>query len=668
MMDILPEAAKELNPSNIRAAYQECKQMFGDNLQKVPRIAHEAVLETDYLQVNSRKLARIEQAFKLKYPKLPIESLQGKLELKMPQIKYPDGLTNFEKEEIRHTIAAIYIELLIDNERVDVEVKTTGAGKLTRHRTEVILGGTADEKDLLEGLCMEPGQMIQTHVGHQRLNAEFKWTLSRLGSMPFKLSDWYSPDLLRRFYHLSAEYNSESNSEKRVKRHFRHDNDYMQAVDKLADLERFYLPMFFDDRGRMYYYFSKLFGVRPGGKLFETLMIDRAEPKLLSEKAVDHIKHIIYTVLHGKYSVEHAVKHFNAKTLQQAKDADPLAVEVPDVPYKGNERVYRHAESEFAERVLLNKCAHALELYAAGEPCSYMFGKDLTNSGLIMAANSFRSEKMLRGANMYGLKTVADSHSQFGKAQEIDHLPRSEVKSIHTPLLHGSSARAIARMISDHLGEGKDVTEEDVHQHNIDAYGAEVDNIETIAAWGELMVNNHRNILKWKMPDGFPASHRSVMVRTPFNVYAASTRVKSKPFKEYKLMATMPIALGADGKCVFGRENTTVLSDKGVGVKTRGLFANITHSIDAMLLRKVIGVLLDSEEVFLLKHDDYMVSPDMFDEVIATAQEFFDYLQSGNLYQEILDQIAEKYGTHAPRLLVGNAPNRVAESFNFLMV
>ncbi len=98
MMDILPEAAKELNPSNIRAAYQECKQMFGDNLQKVPRIAHEAVLETDYLQVNSRKLARIEQAFKLKYPKLPIESLQGKLELKMPQIKYPDGLTNFEKE------------------------------------------------------------------------------------------------------------------------------------------------------------------------------------------------------------------------------------------------------------------------------------------------------------------------------------------------------------------------------------------------------------------------------------------------------------------------------------------------------------------------------------------------------------------------------------------
>lgn len=667
-MNIDMKKGLEVKTGNIMAAWQECQQMFGDNLQLVPRVAHEQVLETTWLEDNSKKLARIYLKFMHKYDKLAIESFEGKLELKLPAVKYPEGMSNGDKAMVRHTVAALFIELLIDNGMLVTETKLTGKGKFTKVRTNVLFNGVGEEHDLLEGICVEPGEMIQTHVGHQRLSSDFKWMLSRIGSMAFKISDDFTVDMLQHGFKLSAEYNSESRHEKRVRRKFRHDTANVAAFNRLKHMSRFYMPMFFDDRGRLYYYFSRLFGVRPQGKLWETTAIDRYEPKLLDESAVKHIKHIIYTILHGKFSVDHAVRHFKASHWGYAATIDPMEVEVPDVPYKGNERAYRKAEQEFGERILLNKCAKALQMAENGEPCPYMFGKDLTNSGLIMAANSFRSEKMLRGANMLGLKKVADSHMQFGMAHKIEHLPRVEIKDIHTPLLHGSSVHTIVKKIQEHIDNPDDFNDQNVHEHNIDAYGVEVDNIDMIAEWGECVVSNHRNILKWKTPDGFPACHKAVMERTPFSVYAASTRVKSKPFKEYKLMATMPVMFDAKHQPVYGRENTTAMSDKGVNVKTRGLFANMTHSIDAYLLRWLINTLLEMDEVFLLKHDDYIISPDMFDVVIEVCQEFFSQLQEKNLYQDALEQIAEKLQCKAPKLYVGDAPNKVAESYNFLMV
>ena len=656
---------------NTISAWESCKAHYGKSIRPVPLAAHIGVLETDYFERNSRKLSRIANYVCGKYSELPIESLLGKLELKMPQVEYTEGMTNFDKGQVRHTVAGIFVELLIDNAIITVRVDAKRNSN--RKHTVVELGGVDEPVDLFEGVCDQPGEMIQEYVGHQRLNADFKWRLRQIGSMPFIISKVCTDELLKHGYKLSAEYNSSSKYEKSTHRHDRHDNKYVEAIAVLRKKSRFYLPMFFCGRGREYYYFAKVFGVRPGGKLWETCNIDRAEPKLLGEAAVRHIKHIIYTFRHGKFSVEHAMKHFSSDDYEYAKSINPLDVPVPDVPYGSNgenARLYRKAEAEFGERIALNKCAAALDMYETGIPCPYLFGKDLTNSGLIMAANCFRSEKMLRGANMWGLKGVADSHMQFGVAHGIEHLPRVEIKDIHTPLLHGSTISTIVKKLHQHVDNPDDFNEESVYQHNIDAYGVEVNNIDIIAQWGQDVVTNHQNILKWKLPDGFPACHKAMMKRVPFSVFAATSRDNSKKFcHEYRVVTTMPLALDADGQCVFGRANTTSLSDKGVDPGMRGLFANLTHSFDGLLLRWIIDALIKEGEVGLFKHDDYMVSPDMFDLVIDTCQEFFEFMQERNLYQEALEQISSNLRKFvpAPKLFQGNASNKVRSSFNFLM-
>jgi len=79
--------------------------------------------------------------------------------------------------------------------------------------------------------------------------------------------------------------------------------------------------------------------------------------------------------------------------------------------------------------------------------------------------------------------------------------------------------------------------------------------------------------------------------------------------------------------------------------------------------------LLKSGQQGLFKHDDYMVNPSMFDLVIQEAQEFFVMLREKNLYGNYLEQISAKLRkkSAAPKLYIGNAANKIKESFNFLI-
>lgn len=658
--------------AGLRSAFILCANQF-PNMQPATKAAHNILFNESFLLSNSVKITKIFGAIIENHSELAMESLHGKVNTKLSGLRYsyPQGFSNFQRAETDHTLAALLIELHLDNGVFACRTETQRVeGKYTQ-RTIVELGGIDQPVDLLAGYCDGPGQLQATHIGHERIPATQKALYLRMSQMKFKVSDVFSEALLKHFYKLSPEYNGESASEGRTSRKFRHNVTYMNAAKELAAKPHFHMPVYPDDRGREYYRASRLFGLRPQGKLAETLLLDRAEPVVLGESAISHMKHIIFTLRYGKVSVADAVNGFSGCDLAWARGLDPLSVEVPDVKYsKATQRQYREAEGLFGEYLLANKAAKALENAEAGIPCHYLFGKDLANSGLIMAANCFRSEKMLHGANMMGEDAVADSHVQFGKAHGVDHLPRGEIKDIHTPLLHGSSAQTLLRILQSHVSNPEDFDLQKVLDHNVDAYGKEVNNIDAIAQWGHDVVSNNQNILKWKMPDGFPACHKAVMVRTPFSVYAASTRVKNKAYKEYKVMATMPLSRDRKGFPVFGRENTSGNSNKGVEVKTRGLYANVTHSIDAMLLRWVSAYLLERDEVFLVKHDDYIMSPDCFEGVIKVCQEFFRYLQNNNVYQDALDQIAERslVCNEAPVLLVGSGPDRTAESFNFLMV
>jgi len=553
---VVPPRAVSLDLSKMYEPWQKCKDHYGSKLQTVPRVTHEDMIEGDYLTRNSRKIRRVVTKLILKFNTLNLGSLQGKLMLKMPPVRCPEGMTIARKQEVQWNAAALLIEILLANGVVKSHTEQkSGSKELV---TIITLGGKESPVDLLYGVCEEPGMMVQERIGYQRLSPDFKEMLRGIGSWRWKFSDYMTDDLIRHFYQLSAEYNSESKYERSVARHDRINIRNIQAIHRLRKMKFFYLPMFFDDRGRLYYYFSKVFGARPQGKTAEvTGCFDLYEPVQITDAGADHLKHIIYVLLHGKVSLSYAVKHFKEADLKAALESNPLDVEIPSVPYgdKGqNARIYRKAESKFSDCVVLNKAGKALEMYREGVPCPYIFGKDLTNSGLMMAANSFLSEKMLRGCNCWGLARVADSHMQYGRAQGIAYLPREEIKDVHTPLLHGSSSWSIAGVLTRLTGE--EHTAESVDLHNQDAYGAEVSNISIITNWGVQIVSNFQNIFKWKTLDGFPACHKAVMKRVPFSVYAASPRSNSKKAHiEYRVIAPMPVALDAKGKCVFGKEN-----------------------------------------------------------------------------------------------------------------
>ena len=106
-----------------------------------------------------------------------------------------------------------------------------------------------------------------------------------------------------------------------------------------------------------------------------------------------------------------------------------------------------------------------------------------------------------------------------------------------------------------------------------------------------------------------------------------------------------------------------------VEVKKRGLFARMTHSIDAYVLRCVVKELLAAKRPFLLKHDDYIVPPGAYYIVKAAAREVFDTLYNLNMYEKAINDIVEHspYSLEKPLLYVGDAKNTASVSSNFIM-
>ena len=655
-------SVEEIDLSALQVEFANCRSKMTDGIT-LPM--HQLVYEQDYLLKNSKVLGKFLNHLRANHRELNIETVLGKLAIKLP---FPKGYfgtgrkyNNFTRKQASYILAGVIVEVFIDAGIFKTTSRIVYDPK-PKTLTYILLGSSDATVDLLAGYSEEPGTANVTHTSNGfRIGKLLKGILADMEQMRFKISDHFDEALLLHGYGLTGAYLAPSKNEKSDKRYYRFFNTYKNAWNELKERGDFSLTAYPDSRLRLYYSANVLIGARPQGKLWETLAIDRAEPKLLGDAAVKHIKHIIMTTLHSKMSVDQALQRFTVEDLAAAKSADPFAVTAPDVAFTGNEGLFRKAESDFGEAILLNKCAKALEMAEMGIPCPYIFGKDLTNSGLIMSGNSFHSPKMLEGANCMGSLDVMDSHMQFGAAHKVDKvLSRIQIKDIHTPLLHGSSVFTIAEKLKFYVPNPDAITEQSVMEHNVEAYGHEVNNIEEVAAFGYHAVNNHVNKLTWALPDGEKAQHESVMEHTPFKVYAVSTRKKSSSYHAYNLVQTMPLAVDASGRNAFD-------SSLGVNTKRRGLFANITHGLDAYVLRRLVSMLLAQDEVFLLKHDDYMVSPDMFDDVITSLQGSFDILQQRNLYQSALNQIGNILGIDAPQLVMGDAPNRVKHSVNFLI-
>jgi hypothetical protein len=480
--------------------------------------------------------------------------------------------------------------------------------------------------------------------------------LEAISSVPFKIWQGCTTELLEHGYSLrkdwwaKADKNGDPLSEDGVAKRIRIKKYGDKIVNHVKRFPKFYFSAKYDDAKRAYYEAAVLDGMRPQGKLWETLMIDCAEPQVLTENDVSVLRHIIYVTIHGRASMEQACKKFSKKDLSYAKSVDPMKAETED---------------QFGEYILLNKAAQALDDAANGVASTSMFGLDFTNSGLMMAGVQFHSKEMMKAANLGGHKTVYDSHTAFAKGFGLE---REQIKQAHTALLHGSTYGGLVEELKAVTGD-ESITEQAVIQGVEKAYGDCVRNITTIADWGTLVRGNRQSVVRWTMPDGVKAASVAKMLNVPVKVHAISARHK-EGYCSYVVVSTMPLLEDKNGFPVFDKHTELDGVHYPVEVKKRGLFASLTHGCDSYVLRNVVLELAEAGRPFMLKHDDYIVPPGAHLEVVLpTAQRELDVLYERNVYQSALEEIAKHSPYHppVPTLIVGDADNTVSQSVNFLM-
>lgn len=635
---------------------------YEGKMEHLTRAVHEYVLSDEYLGKPGKAkriwkgVSQIADVNK----ELLIQSFVGKLRYKLPALHLDGKLPPFERERAKLIAASIITNVLVDSNvfsvREDVDVVLVNGQKKFKKFLVIQLGGEP-VCDLYRGIHLEPGIVTQTSVGQWSLTGEQREFLAEVASVPYKVWSGCTRELLLKGYSLKMDWdrkkdkNGRKLSEDPIVKRRRYSIYAEKIVDHVKRFPQFYLSAKYDDRYRVYYDAAILEGIRPHGKLWETLMLDAAEPFMLTEQDEAVLKHLIYVTLHGRATIEKANEKFTQRDYHTAKDLDPMTATT---------------EKQFGEYIMLNKAVQSLDQYNNNEHSTFMYGYDFTNSGLMMAGLSFHSKEMMKAANLGNHKTVYDSHNEFGKAYGLD-LPRNEVKKLHTALLHGGTNKTLLKEIHSVLGEDS-FTLEQVTEANETAYGECVRNITAIADWGTLVVGNRQSILRWTMPDGFRASSKAHMDGVPVRCYAASAKHK-EGYNTYVVVSNMPLVEDNNGFPIYDKDTQLDGVPYPVKVKKRGLFANLTHSIDAYVLRRVVAELRASRRPFLLKHDDYIVPPGAQEIVKHAAQDAFNVLYEVNMYQKALEEIKEHspYELELPPLYMGTAKNTAVASDNFLM-
>jgi hypothetical protein len=588
-----------------------------------------------------------------------ITSLINKLALKLPtpDLREFGYESDYHVEKARLTISSIIWHVLIDTSVVNYKTEVKRDGNHWRTITTVFLSGST-VKDLMKGMHFKPGQSYQKEVEGFKLKREHKQLLKRLSSIPFQTSDIATHEVIMKGYTLKDDWNKRVDSKgKRLKEHHASKVErFTSYADLIESLEGqvFYLELKYAASGRMFYKYQ-LEGMRSQGKLWETQMVDSAIAYDLTTDQELALKHHIYCGLtKTRVTPEEVSDNWDDAMLEEALSIDIMTATDQD---------------DYGDKIVLRKAALALTAAMNGVPTRYMFGWDFTTSGLIVAGTSFRSEEMLKASNMHTESNVYDAHTNFNEMMNLG-LTRKQAKIIHQPLLHGGTLNGLLAKVHE-VTKSTELTMEQMKAKLYDAYGPCVDNIIHIADWGTQVVCSNETKVHWTLPDGFKATHKSYFESAHTKISAVSCNPKHKGFTGHTIIKDMPYATNNMGiplplKSIC-KETGEVIP---AVIKIRGLYANVTHSLDAYVLRHIAIATMDEGMPIMLKHDDFIVHPSSYETVMSTAQLAFGKLHNTNHYQMALNQIAQhsvQRGCTAPDLLVGNAKDVTKQATAFLM-
>lgn len=724
---IIGEASYRLAISSLIKLSQD-ENKLGESLlssKYLPRLLKENYLDRNIELINNA-INRISENNK----RMLKQSVVGSLFHKLADPYNIGGFNSFERVEYKYWISTLVVQFICDNVfEVTNELNKIpnynedGSLKEYSYKTEFFIefGGKDQVVNVLKNYILDTSgkrvrndKYVHTKITGKKikLSSRLKMIPEVMSSQKRIVSDICSEKLLKFGYSLSQSMNKSSRESARDKdKRFQ---SYADMISNQLSNHSFSYGWWFDSRLRLYVN-PLLTGLNPQGKLWETLMIDSSESYVINDNGVKHLIHIIMVTLDGRITKDEANNKFNdnkEEVLNKLKSIDPYSVE----------GVGRGAEDEFGEKILLVKAYKAYVQYLKGEPTHYIFGKDLTNSGIGGAGMLFKSTKMLNSGS-YGVTQSVDSHNEFNKPFV---LPRPIIKTIHTGLLHGSTWKTAGesawkeikshyfREYSDKFGASDAIVElhnkydnsidpDVIRKNAIKSYGEEVNNIDHIASFGGDLINSKTGNLLAKTLDGeiIQSSAYAEKVKRTIKVPCSSNK---SGWASTTVTSDMPLQFDSNGRLLTPSEekgNNYGISYDGSS-KKRGLYANMVHSIDAMSLRMLISLILMSDKQkkkFLMsmfnnelkvnhliqiskyvdkvidtKHDDYITSLNNFGMIEEALQIFASHILEIDYAEDLLEQFSHNSYAQSgikivpPVLIYGNADNSIPFiGANFLM-
>ena len=514
----------------------------------------------------------------------------GKLADRLTTPNFPTN-KEFDLTLVRVYMAAQLLSTMIDLKYIELTEKlefviNEDSGKGEWKTQQLLSFGNAAKqpKYKVSGISMTPGTVLQKEYKVQaggkarKLNKQEKELLSLASSFKLRLID-IPLELIERYMKASPWYTNVIQGVVKMDK-IQADELVYEALAKykiLASLDGFYLPMWLDYRTRMYYHLTEM-GFNPHGKQFETCLFEAAEAYTITD--INEYLYSAVVLVDGRMPHHTAIEKFLAdkEHYMEALRA-PLADEA--------------TVEDLGEWLYNTRLADAIDSYYNGEQTHFLLSEDATNGGLQHGGIGFHSMEMMIPANVGGAPEQLDSH---GNLQQLLGLAsRDTAKEIHQPLLHGSSMNTLAGVLECSVREAEEFI--------VKAYGRSALNIEKIADWGVAVATNNNTSLLWKTRDGFNAQSIAYVETVPLTIRFIAERNK-QGWGQLLLHKDMPLLKSAKGELVYGSGTSIDKLKVGGKVKNRGLYANITHSIDATALRDVIR---STKGRGLWKHDNFLV-------------------------------------------------------------
>jgi hypothetical protein len=580
-----------------------------------------------------------------------VSTFRGMLSYKLPVCKLKVTQTEGQKRRVAILASAIITNVLVDEGLVEVtkERIVTPTGVKEHHYMTFT---KTNFKDKLHGVMTEPGVVLQKSIGGLKPVKAQKDFLKLLADQPFMVHSELSSAVLNKFYTLKDDWDKshDKNGNKikwvgAFKR--KHYKEMAVEVMELQDCI-YYLAFKYDHRLRVGPEGNRLEGINAHGKTFETLQhCSAAKHSLVDTMGV--LKQQLYSARETRAGI------FESSWLLEDNHFTPVTEDVV---------LASTSQKEMANLWVAKKALESIEHLQAGEDCGNLFGWDFTFSGGIMAGLLFKSPEFLQSGNLYGSDVITDAHARFGELFGIQ-LDRDTVKSMQQPVMHGGHISGLVNTITEH---GYDMTEDQVHSSLVRVYGESVVNIDAIAQWGATIACSEYSTMRWTMPDGMIASHKAYQSGVAVENYVASASHKAGYSHTIEL-TELPYETTRTGKPLYAKEMTIGNTTHKVVTHLRGLFADILHSVDAYVLRRIVQAIRATGMPILVKHDNFYIHPSSYPLLMATAKEVFKELLASNILSDILNEIAahSHVSAVAPEIIYGEAEDRIDASHLFLL-